>query len=188
LNGRNVAHDGVFTSQKTSGDVPMVAGLQVLTVVAVAIAMALALAHALELPGKLRLSKEHYLAVQAIYYPGFTFGGFAEPIALLLMIILLFVMPPATPAFWMTVGAFVALSAMHATYWLMTHPVNNFWLKDFTLNKAAAGFFALNRIDRTTDDARPDWTWLRDRWEFSHVVRAGLGLLSLILLVSAIAL
>jgi len=37
--------------------------------------MALALAHALELPGKMRLSKEAYLAVQPIYYPGFTIGG-----------------------------------------------------------------------------------------------------------------
>jgi hypothetical protein len=53
--------------------------LQVLTVLLVAVAMALALAHALELPGKLRLSKEQYLAVQPIYYPGFTFGGWPSP-------------------------------------------------------------------------------------------------------------
>ncbi len=49
--------------------------LQVATLVLVAIAMALALAHALELPGKLRLSKEEYLTVQPIYYPGFTIGA-----------------------------------------------------------------------------------------------------------------
>jgi hypothetical protein len=36
------------------------------------------LAHALEWPGKLRLSREHYLAVQPIYYPGFTYSGFAR--------------------------------------------------------------------------------------------------------------
>lgn len=36
--------------------------LQILAVVLVSVAMALALAHALELPGKLRLSKEAYLA------------------------------------------------------------------------------------------------------------------------------
>jgi hypothetical protein len=40
--------------------------------------MALSLAHALEVPGKLRLNKEQYLAVQTIYYPGFTLGGIAE--------------------------------------------------------------------------------------------------------------
>ena len=53
----------------------MVVTLQVTTLLAVAIAMATALAHALELPGKLRLSKDEYLTVQKIYYPGFTIGG-----------------------------------------------------------------------------------------------------------------
>jgi len=48
--------------------------LQILTTLLVAIAMAMALAHALELPGKLRLTKEAYLAIQPIYYPGFTIG------------------------------------------------------------------------------------------------------------------
>jgi hypothetical protein len=52
--------------------------LEVLAVILAAVTMSLALAHALELPGKLRLSKEHYLAVQAIYYPGFTIAGIAE--------------------------------------------------------------------------------------------------------------
>lgn len=40
--------------------------LHVGTLILVAIAMALSLAHALELPGKMRLSKENYLAVQQI--------------------------------------------------------------------------------------------------------------------------
>jgi len=46
--------------------------LQVLTVLLASIGMAMALAHALELPGKLRLDKETYLAIQPINYPGFT--------------------------------------------------------------------------------------------------------------------
>lgn len=49
--------------------------LQVVTILLVAVAMAMALAHALELPGKLRLSKEAYFTTQSIYYPGFTLGG-----------------------------------------------------------------------------------------------------------------
>lgn len=61
----------------------MVGVLQILTLLAVAVTMALALAHALELQGKMRLSKEAYYAVQPIYYPGFTFAGFAEPFGLL---------------------------------------------------------------------------------------------------------
>ncbi len=40
--------------------------LQVITVFLVAVAMSLALAHALEFPGKLRLSRQAYLATQTI--------------------------------------------------------------------------------------------------------------------------
>jgi hypothetical protein len=49
----------------------MLHALQVVTVISGSVAMALALAHALELPGKLRLTKEAYYAMQSIYYPGF---------------------------------------------------------------------------------------------------------------------
>ncbi|MFL6929157.1 MAG: hypothetical protein ACJ8FK_04545 [Xanthobacteraceae bacterium] len=41
--------------------------LQIVTATLVSIAMALALAHALELPGKLRLTEQTYRAVQTIY-------------------------------------------------------------------------------------------------------------------------
>ena len=162
--------------------------LQILTVSLVAVAMALALAHALELPGKLRLAKEQYLAVQPIYYPGFTVGGAAEPLGLLMTLVLLFWMPRGGVAFWLTVGAVVSLVAMHATYWLLTHPVNNFWLKDVDLKGAGAGFFSFDPFKRTSDPARADWTLYRDRWEYSHVVRAVFGLVSLILLVAAVTL
>ena len=43
--------------------------LKLLAVLLAASAMALPYAHALELPGKRRLGKERYFAVQAIYYP-----------------------------------------------------------------------------------------------------------------------
>jgi hypothetical protein len=159
--------------------------LQVVTLVVVAIAMALVLAHALELPGKLRLSKDEYLAVQPIYYPGFTIGGAAEPIGLLLLLALT-LLTPRGASFWLTAGAFAALAAMHATYWLLTHPVNNFWLKDVRLAGAGRGFFAFDPLPRS-GDASDDWTVLRNRWEFSHLVRTALGLTSLILLAAAIA-
>ncbi|WEX75435.1 DUF1772 domain-containing protein [Sinorhizobium numidicum] len=166
----------------------MFVALQVFTIVLVTIATALALAHALEWPGKLRLTKEQYFAIQPIYYPGFTIGGAAEPSGLLLVAVLLYVMPTGTLAHWLTAAAFVALLAMHATYWILTHPVNNFWLKDTKLLRAGASFFKLGAS--RAPDAREDvdWTALRDRWEFSHVVRAGLGMVSLVLLVTAVAL
>jgi hypothetical protein len=56
---------------------------------AVSVVMALSLAHALELPGKRRLTREQYLAVQRIYYPGFTSGGAAEPLSIVLLVALL---------------------------------------------------------------------------------------------------
>jgi len=161
--------------------------LQVLSIVVVAIAMALALAHSLELPGKLRLSREQYLAMQAIYYPGFTFGGISEPLGLLLLALLLLLTPAWSEAFWLTAFAFLALLAMHAVYWLVTHPVNNFWLKDFKLGGAGAMFFSLAASKRAATDGSSAWTRPRDQWEFSHVIRAGLGLLSLTLLATAIA-
>ena len=161
--------------------------LQVLAVILVAIAMALALAHALELPGKLRLSKDTYLAIQPIYYPGFTIGGISEPLGLIVLLILMIKTSIATAAFWLTLGAFVALAAMHALYWFAVHPVNNFWLKDFHLQGAGAAFFLVDPLRRPGGTSDPDWTALRDQWEYAHLLRAGLGLISLTLLATAVA-
>jgi hypothetical protein len=161
--------------------------LEVLTLVMVAIATALALAHALELPGKLRLTKDEYLAMQPIYYPGFTIAGIAEPLSLLLLAVLMVMTPAGSTAFALTVAAFVALAAMHIAYWLLTHPVNNFWLKDMRLRAVGRGFFALDPLQRSGTDTQPDWMHLRNRWEFSHVVRAALGLAGLVLIATAVA-
>jgi hypothetical protein len=161
--------------------------LQVLAVLLVAVAMALTLAHALELPGKLRLPKEQYLEVQPIYYPGFTIGGIAEPAGLLALFVLLFYLPAGSTPFWLTVGAFVALAVMHTAYWLLTHPVNNFWLKDFQLKGLGARFFAVGTAEQAGDHTPADWTVLRDRWEYSHVLRAMLGFTSLALLATGVA-
>lgn len=160
--------------------------LQILSVLLVAVAMGLSLAHALELPGKLRLSRDAYIAVQPIYYPGFTIGGAVGELGGLLVLLVLAIATPAgSSAFWLTLGAFLALAATHAVYWLVTHPVNNFWLKDVDLNRAGASFFSFG-LERGADIRVPDWTVLRDRWEYSHVVRAGFALLSLALLAMAI--
>lgn len=165
----------------------MLAALKVLALLlaAIAMALALALAHALEFPGKMRLSKEEYLKVQPIYYPGFTFGGAAEPLAIILVIILLAITQAGTAVFWLTTAALAALIAMHAAYWLLTHPVNNFWLKDFKLKGASARFFSLG-VSRQ-NGTEPDWNELRNQWEYSHLLRAGLGLIGFILLAAAIA-
>ena len=165
----------------------MFLALQILSVVLVAVAMALALAHALELPGKMRLSNDEYLTVQPIYYPGFAIGGMAEPLGIVAMLALLLMTPKGTATFWLTAGSLAALTAMHALYWLLTHPVNNFWLKDTELKGAGKSFFALGSARRRENINDIPWTLLRDRWELSHLVRAVFGLISPILLAAALA-
>jgi hypothetical protein len=159
--------------------------LQVVSIVLVAVGVALTLAHALEFPGKLRLPRETYLAVQAIYYPGFTIGGvFGEIGAMLATLALLIVTPFGTPEFWLTLTALVLLLVMHGVYWIVTHPVNKIWLKDQDLKGAGKTFFEAGGA-RQKDRDGTDWQTLRDRWEYSHVVRAVLALASLIAVASA---
>jgi Domain of unknown function (DUF1772) len=159
--------------------------LKALSLVVVAITMTTALAHALELPGKMRLPKEHYLAVQTIYYPGFTVGGIAEPVSLVATALVAFLTPSGSPTFWLIVCAFVALALMHAVYWVLIHPVNNFWLKDVNLQGAGATFFGYGS-GRSMQQSQADWTDLRDRWEYSHLARAGLASAAFVLLVIAV--
>jgi hypothetical protein len=84
--------------------------LQVLSVCLVAVAMSLALAHALELPGKMRLDKDVYLATQPIYYPGFTIGGgIGEGGGMVATLILLLLTPRASAEFRWTLLAFLVL-------------------------------------------------------------------------------
>ncbi|WP_292405744.1 DUF1772 domain-containing protein [Mesorhizobium sp.] len=147
----------------------------IVTLLLVAITMALSLAHALELPGKLRLKEAAYKSVQTIYYPGFTIGGFAEIGGIVALAILLYLTPYPGARFWWTLAALVFLVAEHAVYWLVTHPVNNFWVQDVAVSKPAATFFSMLRRKRSGD-----WTDLRDIWEASHIARAGLAMLSLI--------
>ncbi len=162
--------------------------LQILTVILVAVAMALSLAHALELPGKMRLDEETYRATQRIYYPGFTIGGVSEPASTILMIVLLFLRPIRNVEFWLTLLSLVALIGMQLVYWLFTHPINRFWVTGAPLNQVSDRFFSFGaKSARESEPRTPKWTELRDRWEYSHVVRAVLGLLSLFGLIVAIS-
>jgi hypothetical protein len=60
-------------------------------------------------------------------------------------------------------------------YWVIVHPVNNFWLRDFKLKSASAGFFLFDPFKRASSAGSADWTVLRDQWEYGHVVRAALA-------------
>ncbi len=137
----------------------------------------------------MRLDKETYIAVQAIYYPGFTYGGLGEGLGMLTTLVLLLMTPISRPAFWWTLTGLVSLMAMQAVYWVVTHPVNKFWLKDISLKGLGGGFFSLDPMKQgaASEDGSEGWRRLRDRWEYSHVFRAVLAVIALIALIIAIA-
>ena len=92
------------------------------------------------------------------------------------------------PDVWWVLGALVLLLVMHAVYWIVTHPVNSFWLRDQRLTSVSAGFFSFGARKGAGPSPRAaDWTALRDRWEYSHVARAALAMLSLLLMLIAVA-
>ena len=161
----------------------MYTALQIMTVMLAAITMALSLAYALELPGKLRLNKEQYFAVQTIYYPGFTLGGIAEFASIVAALALLILTPRASRQFWLVAGALAALVTVQVIFWTMTQPVNRYWLQNTELSRGATRFFE-------TGSAAPagDWTVMRDRWERSHVLRALASVLAVSLVSTALAL
>src|SRR5262245_981091 len=161
----------------------MLNALQDLTLVVVAFTMVPALAHALELPGKMRLTKDVYFEVQHIYYPGFTVAGIFGPLSILLMVWLLFLLPRGTGDFWSALAALCGIVAMEAIYWTVIHPVNKVWVKGLALTGTASGFFGFGRRHPDSGADAVDWTALRNRWEYAHAVRAGLGFLTFVALV-----
>ena len=160
--------------------------LQVGSVVLVALAMSFAVSHAAELPGKRRLDRDIYLAVQRIYHPGFTVGGVSEPLSILFLVALLLFTPRDTASFRWTCAALAAMIGMQAVYWIVTHPVNRFWLKGERLPAASARFFAVGQSPTPGEPDTTDWISLRDRWEYSHAGRAGLAALGLVCLAIAV--
>src|SRR5205807_6631681 len=152
-------------------------------------AQAPALAHVLELPGKMRLTRDRYLTVQPIYYPGFTIAGIGEAAGLILTLILLFITPEGTTLFWLTLVALIGFVGMQVVYWIFTHPVNKYWLEGQQLTNMSSTFFLsdpLGGSHRTLQVPESGWMKLRDRWEYSHAVRAGFALISLLALIIAL--
>src|SRR5262245_24630440 len=147
----------------------MIRALEALAVLLTAVVMSLSLAHALELPGKMRLPRETYLATQAIYYPGFTIGGIAEPLAAIALFALLMLMPAGSMRFWLILFALIALAAVHVVFWMWVQPINRIWLKDVDLGRASAAFFGTKATSADAPDSDTlNWTSLRNQWEYGH--------------------
>lgn len=161
----------------------MFGAFHVLTLFLVAVAMATALAHALEFPGKLRLQKATYVAVQGIYYPGLTLAGMIGEAGGLLATLAMAVMTFGSSGFPFALGAFLAMLAMHVIYWTVTHPVNNFWVEETAMGRAGSAFFSVGSGQNKKQEGLPaDWRRLRDRWEYSHIARAVFASLAFLLL------
>lgn len=165
----------------------MLQTVEVVSILLVALAMAPALAHVLEFPGKSRLAKDAYLTVQPIYYPGFTIaGGIGEVGGLIAVLAILLLTSQGTPAFWLRLVALAAMLCVQIVFWLFTQPVNKFRLQSTSLSGFGEAFF---KVGPGTHPVRPDvsdgWKKMRDRWEYSHIVRAALATLSFFLLVVA---
>jgi anthrone oxygenase-like protein len=160
----------------------MFQALQIVAVYLVAVTMSLSLAHALELPGKWRLDKKTYVAVQTIYYPGFTYAGFGEILGIIAMLMLLIATPAGNAAFWWTLAGWICLVTAHGLYWLLIHPMNKLWLKDRQLEGFGGGFFRFDPMNRhgPAEDDGDAWQRARDQWEYSHAVRAVLASVALI--------
>jgi hypothetical protein len=93
--------------------------------------------------------------------------------------------PTQSAAFPWTLTGFLGLLTTHAAYWILTHPVNNFWLRGQNLKGLGDRLFNINSLrDGESDQLAEDvWLRLRDRWEYSHVLRAlfsAAGLLGLL--------
>jgi hypothetical protein len=160
----------------------MLAVLEFLCALLTAVAMGLTLAHALELPGKLRLDREHYMAVQAIYYPGFTFGGAAEPLAIIALAALFFTLPIGADGRWVISAALAAAVGTQILFWAVVQPVNRHWLQSMPLGATGKRFFNADAPPPQADD----WARLRDRWERGHLARMVTATAAFILTILAI--
>lgn len=141
--------------------------VRVAAVVFAALSLGASFTHVLELPAKLDLSGERYLAVQGIYR---YFGAVAVVLelgSLVLMtcaIVLGWQRSSARP---MLVLAVVVFAASLATWGLVVSPVNTVfasWARGLPMH----------------------WTGARDRWEWGHVAVFGLKLVAFVLLITAL--
>ena len=83
----------------------------------------------------------------------------------------------------LTLIALSGLARMEIVYWTVIHPVNKIWVKDMPLSSAASGFFSFGRLSPGSNARPPEWTDLRNRWEYAHAIRAVLALCSFVALV-----
>ena len=130
---------------------------QLLALVLTALALVPEGAHVLQLPNKLPMSRDAYLAVQQVYR-GWNRVGVAVLPAVIATLWLALIADKATEA--PAAIAFVAMLMTQLVFWSFTFPVN--------------------RLTHNWTYAPENWERLRDRWEISHAVNAMLIFIALV--------
>jgi hypothetical protein len=139
------------------------------TLMLAALSMGTAFCHLMEMPAKLDIDGDLWLTLlQTLYPPTFgSVGAFFEVGAMVAALVLAFLVRHRQPALRWTIVALLCMMVAHAVFWVAISPVN-----------AALG-------PLTPETLPADWSALRDRWEYSHGVRAVLQVIALgVLLVS----
>ena len=131
------------------------------TIIFASLSMATAFCHLLQLPTRMSYDGAQWVATQSLYQSFGTIDARIEASALLLATVLLLIVWRRRPTFQWTLFGTVCLLAAHAAWWMFIVPANV-------------------EIAKWTPDTVPaGWTWWRNRWEYTHTVRAILDILGL---------
>lgn len=133
-----------------------------LSILFTAIAMSAGFAHLFVLPNKIHLSREEYLTVQQIYR-GWALLGIAEMCALLSTLILTVLVREQPWIFYLSFIAIVCIAMSLLIFFLFIYPAN----------QATSNWTNLPQ----------NWQLLRQQWEYSHAVSAGLYFIAFVSLV-----
>jgi hypothetical protein len=127
--------------------------------------MGAALAHLLELPHKINLARDDYFTVQQLYQ-GWAYLGILIAIALLSTLALTIMVRHTPRVFPLTLTALLCLVGAQIVFWTFTYPAN----------QATNNWTFLPT----------DWQVLRQQWEYSHAVGAGLDIIALATLILSV--
>ena len=137
-----------------------------ITILLVSLTMAMSVFHLLQLPARINVESSLWITLQAFDLPfSPLIGIILEVCAWIATVVLAFLVRQRRPAYRWTLIAMMAMGAAQVAWWLLIFPANQ-------------------AIETWTPATMPiDWTRIRDQWEYTHVVRAVLHILSLSALV-----
>jgi hypothetical protein len=144
----------------------LIAVVRVLAVVSVAVYLVAAGAHLFELSGKLTMSPLEYMIVQGIYRSWAQFGTVIFA-AMLLTLLAAVMRRDQRTVFILSLVSFVCLTGTQVVFWLFTYPMN-----------AVSSYWTI---------PPEHFEAARRQWEYSHSVSAVLTFMSLLAIVSAVA-